>query len=200
MRGVRFERIGTGQIGRSYRLSLDVAPGDALPPTLVLKIAAGDPEARQLVNRGFEKEVRFYQDIQAHTAVNTPQCWFAAISDDLNSFVLLLDDLAPRVPGRQADGCSYAQATAAVVEPRRDCTVRCGASALLDEHAALARPDDAAGAEFLGRHHGTARPSSSSTLYRDRLSAQDRQTLTEAPKPSAPWAAMERERSHARPR
>jgi hypothetical protein len=192
VRDVTFERIGTGQIGRSYRLSLDVAPGDALPATLVLKIAAGDPEARQLVNRGFEKEVRFYQDIRAHTSVNTPRCWFAAISDDLNSFVLLLDDLAPKVPGRQADGCSYAQATAAVVNLAGLHGPLWGA-ALLNEHARWLAPHDAAGAEFLDALMGGATEQFVG-LYRDRLSAQDQQTLMEAAKAIAPWSAMKRER------
>jgi len=46
--------------------------------------------------------------------VRTPRCWHAAISDDHTSFTLLLDDAAPAVPGVQAEGCSLAQAGAAV--------------------------------------------------------------------------------------
>jgi hypothetical protein len=192
VRDVTFERIGTGQIGRSYRLSLDAEPGAALPATLVLKIAAGDPEARQRVNRGFEKEVRFYQDLKSHTRVDAPRCWFAAISADLNSFVLLLDDLAPKVPGRQADGCSYAQAQAAVVNLAGLHAPMWGSS-LLDEHARWLSPHDAAGAEFLGALMGDA-TAQFVELYRDRLSAVDQQTLTDAAAAIGPWAAMKRER------
>ena len=56
----------------------------------------------------------FYADLVDTLDVSTPRCWYAAISDDAVRFVLLLDDLAPRVPGVQADGCSLPQAEDAV--------------------------------------------------------------------------------------
>ncbi len=187
---VRLERIGTGQIGRSYRLYLDATPDDALPPTLVLKIAAGDAQARERVNRGFEKEVRFYQDLKPQTSVNTPHCWFAAITDDLNSFVLLLDDLAPRIPGRQADGCTYAQATSAVVNLAGLHAPMWG-SPVLGEHARWLSPMDAASAEFLGAIMGSS-TEQFIELYRDHLSAEDQATLRAAAAATGAWAAMTR--------
>ena len=41
-------------------------------------------------------------------------CWYGAITDDALHFTLLLEDLAPRVTGVQADGCSVARADAAL--------------------------------------------------------------------------------------
>jgi aminoglycoside/choline kinase family phosphotransferase len=46
--------------------------------------------------------------------IRTPRCWYAEISDDSCSFVLLLDDLAPARPGVQVDGCTVEQAVDAV--------------------------------------------------------------------------------------
>ncbi len=191
VRGVQLERIGTGQIGRSYRLQLDVSPVGALPATLVLKIAAGDAEARARVSRGFEKEVRFYQDLKPHTSVDTPHCWFAAITGDLNSFVLLLDDLAPRVPGRQADGCTSTQAAAAVVNLAGLHAPLWG-SPLLEEHAAWLSPMDAASADFLGAIMETS-TDQFIELYRERLSAADRETLRAAAAATGSWAGLKRE-------
>ncbi len=194
MRGVQRDRIGTGQIGRSYRLHLDLAASasEVVPPTLVLKIAAGNPQARERVNRGFQKEVRFYQDLAPHTAVNTPNCWFADISDDLNSFVLLLDDLAPRVPGRQVDGCTYEQAACAVTNLAGLHAPLWNAD-LLGEHAGWLTPMDAASGEFLGAIMGSS-TEQFVERYHDRLPADDQETLRRAAAAIGPWAALKRER------
>lgn len=111
VRSVTHERIGAGQTGASYRLALDA---DALPSTLVAKVAAGPPEARQLVGAGYRNEVGFYSSLVTTLDVHVPRCWYAAISDDMVKFTLLLEDLAPRVPGVQVDGCSLANAEAAI--------------------------------------------------------------------------------------
>jgi hypothetical protein len=104
------ERVGTGQIGASYRLHL----GWDGPPTLVAKLAAGDDEARARVADGYKAEVRFYTELASTVRVRTPRCWYGAVAEDGMTFTLLLDDLAPAEPGVQADGCTVAQAAAAV--------------------------------------------------------------------------------------
>ena len=110
VRSVSAEPVGTGQMGASYRLTLD---WDG-PATLVAKLAAGDDEARARVSDGYRAEVRFYTELASTVRVRTPRCWYGAVADDNMTFTLLLDDLAPAVPGVQAQGCSAAQATAAV--------------------------------------------------------------------------------------
>jgi hypothetical protein len=112
VRHVSAQPIGTGQMGSSYRLTID--GDDDAPPTLVAKLAAGDPSARSTVQRGYRCEVGFYTDLQPTLDVRSPRCWYGAISDDHNEFTLLLDDLAPAVPGVQADGCSVPAARRAV--------------------------------------------------------------------------------------
>lgn len=112
VRSVSHQRIGTGQIGASYRLSLDADSG---PATLLLKIATGSLEARAMVGAGYAAEVGFYAELADTVDVNTPQCSYAAISEDNLHFTLLLEDLAPRKPGVQVIGCSEAQARGAVI-------------------------------------------------------------------------------------
>ena len=109
--GVRAERIGTGQIGASSRLHL---VGHGVPATLVAKLAADDPASRERVKDGYRKEVRFYRELGERVAGHVPGCWHAAIADDASTFTLLFDDLAPAVPGVQANGCTVAEAAAAV--------------------------------------------------------------------------------------
>lgn len=118
--GVRFERVGNGQIGTSYRLWLDYADASAaaaegLPATLVAKMAAGDPSARAVISEGYRNEVAFYTELADSLAVRVPRCWFATISDDHTCFVLLLDDLHPAETGDQVRGVTVDEARAAVV-------------------------------------------------------------------------------------
>ncbi len=111
VRSVTAQRVGTGQTGVAYRLRIDADEG---PATVVAKLAAGDQAARHRVRNGYRREVGFYAEIAATVEVRTPRCWYAAIAPDGLSFTLLLDDLAPLVPGVQAEGCSVAQAEDAV--------------------------------------------------------------------------------------
>ncbi|HLM18964.1 MAG TPA: phosphotransferase [Acidimicrobiia bacterium] len=116
VRAVEVEQIGTGQTGASFRLHLDAeaGPGGVLPSTLVAKTAAGEREQRERVGPGYRNEVGFYTEFRDRVSIRTPRCWFAEISDDNCSFVLLLDDLAPARPGVQVDGCTVDQAADAI--------------------------------------------------------------------------------------
>jgi hypothetical protein len=109
---LHYEPVGTGQMGRSYRFHLDHV-GDA-PHTLVVKLAGGEPRDRELVKRGFEKEIGFYRQFARNVEVRIPRSWHHGISEDLRSFTLVLDDLAPAVPGVQVDGCTVTQASDAL--------------------------------------------------------------------------------------
>ncbi len=113
---VHAEPVGTGQMGAGYRLTLDV-PGDrgALPDTIVAKVAVGSPEKRVIAAGAYRTEVRFYRRVASTVAIRTPACWGSWISDDATDFVLLLEDLAPRVQGDQLAGCTADQAVAAAV-------------------------------------------------------------------------------------
>ena len=189
---VHHERIGTGQIGASYRLHLEYSheyadAGASHPPTtLVAKLAAGEASARERVKQGFEKEVRFYQQLASLTAVNTPRCWFADISDDLRVFTLLLDDLSPRVPGRQADGCSFEEARSGVVN-LAGLHAPLWESRVLQEQSRWLAPMDPATGEFLGALMVEA-TGQFIARYRDRLPDQDVSTLVAVAARTGAWA------------
>jgi aminoglycoside phosphotransferase (APT) family kinase protein len=111
VRSVSVEPIGTGQTSSTYRLAIDA---DGYASSLIAKFASGDEEARRRVATAHRNEVGFYRQIAGHVDVPVPDCWYSAISDDGTCFTLLLEDLAPRQPGRQSNGCSQVQATFAV--------------------------------------------------------------------------------------
>ncbi len=190
IRGLRRRQIGTGQIGASFRLELDLAApsGSEVPPTLVAKLAAGSLPARERVKQGFQKEVRFYRDLRALTAVRAPRCWYAEQSTDLLTFTLLLEDLAPQVPGRQASGCRTDQAAAAVRNlAALHAPLWC--APVLAAHADWLAPMDAATGAFLGDLLMSA-TTEFVDLYRDRLSEQDSQTLHDCAASISRWAAI----------
>jgi Phosphotransferase enzyme family len=109
------ERIGTGQVGRTYLLSLDYeGPSLGAPRRLVAKMAGGDPASRRRVAGGYMKELRFYTELAPTVDVRTPHCWYGALADDGMSFTLLLDEVADAVPGVQVEGCTPEQAADAL--------------------------------------------------------------------------------------
>ncbi len=110
---VRARRIGTGQTSSTYVLDLDA---HGLPPTLVVKLAEGDATARLRVAAGHRSEIGFYRHLAAKVDMPTARCWHAAITEDGAGVTLIMEDLSPRRPGRQVDGCPPAAARAAVVD------------------------------------------------------------------------------------
>ncbi|SEF56973.1 Phosphotransferase enzyme family protein [Thermomonospora echinospora] len=109
---VSWERVGSGQIGACYRLTLE--GGQGVPRRLVAKLAAEDPAARAFLGPAYRAEVSFYRDLAATVAARTPRCHYSALADDHTTFVLLLEDLSPAVQGDQIAGCTPGQAAGAV--------------------------------------------------------------------------------------
>ena len=112
---VSAERVGTGQMGQSWRLAITWAdPKSSMPRSLVAKMAGGDPSTRTLIADGYRNEFLFYTAVRDSVAVRSPRCWYATITEDNTSFVLLFDDLAPALPGVQARGVTVNEALVAV--------------------------------------------------------------------------------------
>jgi len=181
--GVDAQRVGTGQIGATYRLALAYADDARGPERLVAKLAAEDRDARSRVAEGYRKEVGFYTDIAPTVSVVTPRCWYGAIADDLLTFTLLLDDLAPAVPGVQARGVTVAEAEAAVRNLVGLHAPRWNDDSLY-EHAYLG-PRDATG-DFLGAVHVQATVQFVER-YSGVLDAADVDTLRAAADATAAW-------------
>jgi hypothetical protein len=113
------ERIGTGQLGKCIRYTLDLdGAGPDTPTSLVGKFASDDPSSRAtgIALNGFMKEVSFYQKLQRRVLIATPDCYYAAIDGQGPDFALLLEDLAPAVQGDQLEGCNARIADRAVQE------------------------------------------------------------------------------------
>src|SRR4051794_20428778 len=105
------ERIGTGQMSLSYRVTL--VAGDSV----VVKLAATDPTSRGTgLGLGiYEREVRFYRELAPRIrAAALAHCHAAAIDNTGEWFTLVLEDIAPATQGDQIAGCSPEQARLAL--------------------------------------------------------------------------------------
>ena len=100
--------VGTGQIGTVYRVTTDDV-------TLLVKLPASDPAARDLLAGAYRGEVRFYSEIAQTVAIRVARTYLAAIAPEGADFTLVMEDLAPAAQGDQIAGCSDAQAHDAVV-------------------------------------------------------------------------------------
>jgi len=111
---VRWEPIGTGQVGDSVRFHLSHKGGGT--STLAAKFPAADEKSRATAAMLglYAKEVRFYQDIAPQLAVRKPQVFHSAMNEAGSSFILLFEDLGPARIGNQLDGCSFEDACEAI--------------------------------------------------------------------------------------
>jgi aminoglycoside/choline kinase family phosphotransferase len=140
------EPVGTGQMGDCVRIHLELSPGTASgPPTVVGKFTAADDQSRTtgVSMRTAEVEVRFYQQVAPTLTASVPTCLFGDVDPATARFVLLLEDLAPRVPGDQVTGCTVDQAALAL-EALAGVHARRWGDAALARLEWLNRRDDAA--------------------------------------------------------
>jgi len=171
VRSVSIEPIGTGQTSATYRLVIDA---EGCAPSLIAKLASGDEKARRRVATAHRNEVGFYRLLAAHEDVPVPACWYSALSDDGACFTLLLEDLSPRQPGRQSDGCSLIHASLAVQNLSRLHASHWNDEALSEVDFLL--PLTKARAEFLAELAQTA-TDQFIARYGHRLDADDVATL-----------------------
>lgn len=116
VRDVRHESVGTGQMAHNERIALEyegAAPG--APASVVAKIPSPSPESRASGARGgYRAETLFYTELADALPIRTPRCYYGAISDDHETFTLILEDLAPARQGDQIGGAGDAEIEAAV--------------------------------------------------------------------------------------
>jgi hypothetical protein len=185
---VTTRQVGTGQIGTCYRVTLT---GDRVPATVIAKLPAVDPAARELLAGAYRAEVRFYAEVAPTVAVRVPACHHAVIDADTGDFALILEDLVPSEQGDQVAGCSVEQAHDAVVNLAGLHGPRWCDPALLDiEGLSLSGPDDAA---LLGELYGPATEILVEALE-GRLGGEDVATLRACVPVVAAWATGRSER------
>ncbi|MBL7498021.1 phosphotransferase [Frankia sp. CNm7] len=191
---LRYERIGTGLLGASYRFHLvaHAGPGAVAPASVVVKMAAGSEQAREVVKLGYQTEIGFYRTFAAQTRIRRPRCWSAGISADLRDFTLVLEDAHPALPGRQTDGCTAGQAAAAVRNLAGLHAPFWNRHDLADGVDWLRGPDDAR-LEFLAQVHAQG-TSAFVERFGAALSPEDADTLRRASDLLAGWAPHVRDR------
>jgi hypothetical protein len=111
---VETEALGVGNMSDSYRLTLSYRKGSVGPRTVVAKIASEVAAVREANAATYRTEVGFYNELAHKLDIASPHRYHADIADD-GSFLLLLEDLHPAVPGDQLRGCTPDQARAALV-------------------------------------------------------------------------------------
>lgn len=111
---IRWEPIGTGQVGDSARFHLTYDREGAGPATVAGKFPAEDQNSRGTAAAFglYSKEVGFYQQVAPKLDVRVPQALVAEIADDGVDFVLIFEDLGPARGGNQLASCSFADAQA----------------------------------------------------------------------------------------
>ena len=113
---IRWEPIGTGQVGDSARFHLSYDRPGAGPATVAGKFPAEDAMSRGTAAAFglYSKEVGFYREIAPHLGVRVPGVLAAEIADDGVDFVLIFEDLGPARGGNQLASCSAADARAGI--------------------------------------------------------------------------------------
>ncbi len=106
LRGFSAEKVGTGQMCDSFRLTLDWRDGATGPSSVIIKCPSHDEASRHIaaLTGTYVKEVSWYQELAAGSGVPAPVCHHAAIAPDDVNFILVLSDLAPARQGDQLAG------------------------------------------------------------------------------------------------
>jgi Phosphotransferase enzyme family len=115
---LRWESIGTGQVGDSVRFHCEYDSPGAGPATLAGKFPAADQTSRGTAAAMglYAKEVGFYRGLRQHLAIRVPDVVCAEIAADGVDFILLFEDLGPARGGNQLASCTAADARIAMIQ------------------------------------------------------------------------------------
>ena len=88
------EVVGAGQVAQCFRLSATWANESR---SFVVKVPSADETSRATASfqRLYLREVSFYRDLAPSLATRTPHCYYVEHDPSDDSFLLLLEDLAP---------------------------------------------------------------------------------------------------------
>ena len=133
---LQWATIGTGKMGDNVRLQLAYDRDCVAPSSIIAKLPAADETARTMAGYtgAYRKEVMFYRELANLSAMDTPDIYCARIDDSGTDFVILMQDLAPAVPGDQLVGETVERATRALAEAAKLHSAFHGKSELLSKH------------------------------------------------------------------
>ncbi|QFS90444.1 Phosphotransferase enzyme family protein [Mycobacterium sp. THAF192] len=112
----QIERVGTGQVAQSLRVTLIYDGAESGAPTSVIaKLPSQDANSLRMASDtgAYLREVRFYQELANTLAVRCPAAHHTHLANETD-FLLLLEDVGPAVSGDQLRGCSVDQAALAM--------------------------------------------------------------------------------------
>jgi hypothetical protein len=163
---IAWEVIGTGQVGETARFHLTYDPAGCGPATVAAKFPSADPTSRSTAALFslYAKEVGFYRAVAGLLDVRVPRVYAAEIADNKADFVLLFEDLGPARGGNQLEGCSPADARAAMCQAAALHGPTRGNAAVLGADW-LKAADGVAAQICAGYHHAHA-------LFRERYDGQ----------------------------
>lgn len=113
VREVTADRLGTGQIGRVYRMHVHA---EDLPSTLIMKLPTDNADMRPLLHGVYRAEVAFYADMAAHMSIKVPDCYYAQMGEQPGEFTLILEDKHLMNPGDQITGLDSDELTEAAID------------------------------------------------------------------------------------
>lgn len=110
-------RIGTGQVGATYRFTLSYATDrGAAPATLVGKFQSDNPVSRESgkTTLTYLREAGFYRHFGTKKPLPVPHMLYLAFDDDSHDFALIMDDLPHHYAGNQLNSPTHAEAELAM--------------------------------------------------------------------------------------
>lgn len=193
VRSVDTAPIGTGQTGATYRLTVQYGTETDLPANFAIKLPSQDDTVRDRVAIGYRSEHAFYRDVAGLVQVPIPRNFHCEIGGEGAEFVLLLADMAPAEQGDQIAGCSAGEAQLAV-RALAGLHAPSWCDPKLTDFPGIAMPKpDAAMASGMG---DVAKMATDITLEKlgDRMTAEDRATLSASMATVTPWLLTEPDR------
>lgn len=107
--------LGAGLTGSAYAVHASFAANpNEIPDNLVVKLASENHAIRERVSLGYRSEIAFYADVLDRVDIPTPYCFHQSISEDGQTFALVLAHMAEHRQADQIDGCTEEQAMHAV--------------------------------------------------------------------------------------
>ena len=103
-----YEAIGSGQVGDSYRLSLDWNNNEG-PETIIAKCSAKDLTNRQTAKNMnlYEIEAYWYNQYGNKIPIRCPEAYFVGLDKkDIGNFIMFMEDLSPARQISQMAGCN----------------------------------------------------------------------------------------------
>jgi hypothetical protein len=116
---VSTERIGTGQMSQSHRVTFTST--GAGEESVVVKLASDDPASRATgVGMGaYSREISFYRELAQRVGEPVPRCHLAQYDEAEGWFTLILQDITGATVGDQIAGCTPDEARIALRELAR---------------------------------------------------------------------------------